>query len=201
MAVELDHIFIRVTVGAPEAGRLADFGFIEGPPNRHPGQGTACRRFFFRNAMLELLWVEDSAAAAGSLQLTERRSPFGICVRPADEGHAVAPFATWEYRPAYLPAGHVIHMASERALDEPLCFFLGFGRSPAMEQPVGFQNVTGVRIITPAPVRSDAMKALVAEHVLTVESGPEHRLELTLEDARAGRSHDFRPELPLVFHW
>jgi hypothetical protein len=27
-------------------------------PNRHRGQGTACRRFFSRNAALELLWVE-----------------------------------------------------------------------------------------------------------------------------------------------
>jgi hypothetical protein len=40
---------------APEAERIAAFGLCEGPSNVHPGQGTANRRFFFRNAMLELL--------------------------------------------------------------------------------------------------------------------------------------------------
>jgi hypothetical protein len=37
----------------------------EGEPNTHPGQGTACRRFFFRNAFLELVWVRDPAEAQG----------------------------------------------------------------------------------------------------------------------------------------
>jgi hypothetical protein len=37
----------------------------EGTPNIHPGQGTANRRFFFRNAMLELLWVNDEQFVQG----------------------------------------------------------------------------------------------------------------------------------------
>jgi hypothetical protein len=59
MPVELDHVFICVSQGAPEADYLTHFGLIEGAANVHPGQGTANRRFFFRNAMLELLWVEN----------------------------------------------------------------------------------------------------------------------------------------------
>ncbi|MGE5154985.1 MAG: hypothetical protein ACM3ST_13340 [Bdellovibrio bacteriovorus] len=51
-----------VSPGTPAAERLAAFGLTEGAPNRHPGQGTACRRFFFRNAMLELLWMDEPAA-------------------------------------------------------------------------------------------------------------------------------------------
>jgi hypothetical protein len=35
---------------------------MEGTPNHHIGQGTACRRFFL-NAMLELLWLEDEFEA------------------------------------------------------------------------------------------------------------------------------------------
>jgi len=63
MAFELDHVFIRVSRGAPEAEHLVQFGLREGQPNIHPGQGTANRRFFFINAMLELLWVEDARVA------------------------------------------------------------------------------------------------------------------------------------------
>ena len=55
MEIELDHIFVWTTCGAPEADCLRDFGLVEGSANRHPGQGTACRRFFFHNAMIELL--------------------------------------------------------------------------------------------------------------------------------------------------
>jgi len=55
----LDHLFVCLSRGAPEADNLTRFGLIEGPRNIHPGQGTANRRFFFENAMLELSWVED----------------------------------------------------------------------------------------------------------------------------------------------
>ena len=63
MAVELDLLFICLSRGAPEAKFLTRFGLIEGPRNVHPGKGTANRRFFFENAILELLWVEDPSEA------------------------------------------------------------------------------------------------------------------------------------------
>ena len=64
MSFELDHLFILVAAGGPEAARLSELGLVEGAVNRHPGQGTACRRFFFHNAFLELVWVDDPAEAA-----------------------------------------------------------------------------------------------------------------------------------------
>ena len=93
MAVELDHVFVCASVGAPEADLLRALGLSDGQPNRHPGQGTACRRFFFANAYLELLWVENPAEAQGEvarpLRLWERWSqrrqgtcPFGVVFRP-----------------------------------------------------------------------------------------------------------------------
>src|ERR1035441_10453791 len=45
--------------GAPAGDQLVWFGLREGPSNPHPGQGTANRRFFFANAVLELVWVCD----------------------------------------------------------------------------------------------------------------------------------------------
>ncbi|AFY78420.1 MAG: hypothetical protein IGR93_19055 [Hydrococcus sp. C42_A2020_068] len=66
MTFELDHLFICTAIGAPEADRLLSFGLTEGTPNIHPGQGTANRRFFFHNVMLELLWVLDILPGANA---------------------------------------------------------------------------------------------------------------------------------------
>ena len=63
MAIALDHVFICCSVGAPEAAALQRLGLKESSPNTHPGQGTACRRFSFANAYLELLWVSDAEEA------------------------------------------------------------------------------------------------------------------------------------------
>jgi hypothetical protein len=93
--IALDHVFVLCAQGAPEAARLIALGLVEGSPNTHPGQGTACRRFFFANAYLELLFVTDETEAraepARATRLFERwsrrrtgTSPFGIVLRPAD---------------------------------------------------------------------------------------------------------------------
>ena len=110
MSVAFDHAFICTRVGAPEARKLIEFGLREGTANRHPGQGTANRRFFFRNAMLELLWVEDAGEARSGqthdTRLWERwsaagqeASPFGIILRPKDRSQSQIPF------PSGIPAG------------------------------------------------------------------------------------------------
>lgn len=62
-SVELDHAFVTCAFGAPEANAMVKFGLLEGSSNAHPGQGTANRRFFFDNFMLELLWVTNPAEA------------------------------------------------------------------------------------------------------------------------------------------
>jgi hypothetical protein len=67
MTAELDHVFVCTALDAPEADLLVAFGLAEGTPNTHPGQGTANRRFYFRNAMLELVWVRDEREARSPL--------------------------------------------------------------------------------------------------------------------------------------
>jgi hypothetical protein len=59
MAIEFDHLFVFTTVNAPEVDDILASGFTEGTSNLHPGQGTANRRIFFHNAMLEFLWIAD----------------------------------------------------------------------------------------------------------------------------------------------
>jgi hypothetical protein len=124
MEYEIDHLFVLTDVDASDADTLVRFGLTEGPPNRHAGQGTANRRFFFDDAMLEFLWVESEDEArslpAQPLRLADRwkeRSmkacPFGICLRAGDIETVVPPFQSFEYRPAFFPAGLVAHIAQD----------------------------------------------------------------------------------------
>src|SRR5271169_402688 len=103
MGYEIDHIFVLTETDAPSAGALLRLGLTEGRPNRHEGQGTANRRFFFDNAMLELLWVENVEEtrnpAVRSLGFADRwmersvrASPFGICIRPNNAETVLPPF-------------------------------------------------------------------------------------------------------------
>ncbi len=123
--MEIDHIFIRVKRGAPEAKALRQFGLTEGSPNTHTGQGTANRRFFFDNAFIELLWLEDAEAASSDLTrptlLLERLtpgadevSPFGLCFRPSGREAKSAPFPMATRVSAY-PAATICSLSSSRA--------------------------------------------------------------------------------------
>jgi len=138
MRFELDHLFVCTAPGASEAEKLAEFGLHEGPPNRHPGQGTANRRFAFANAMIELLWVSDAHEAqserARRTLLWERwsgreaeASPFGICLRPADSSSTEPPFPAWQYRPTYLPDPLLMYIG-DAGIEEPMWVYLDFMR-------------------------------------------------------------------------
>jgi hypothetical protein len=130
---------------APEADGLLARGFVEGPPNRHPGQGTACRRFPFANAYLELLWVEDEAEARSEsvqpLRLWERWAgretgacPFGVALRPT-RPDAEPPFPTFEYWPSFFPAPARVSVRAS-AIEEPLVFCLPPFERPARQGPL-----------------------------------------------------------------
>jgi len=94
--MELDHCFFcSLRTLELVAKSLAEFGLKEGTPNVHPGQETACRRFYFHNAYLELAWVKNEAEIkAGPMSRSKLRerslhtqtnySPFGLCFRAAN---------------------------------------------------------------------------------------------------------------------
>lgn len=209
----IDHVFICTSPDAPAADLLRQFGLQEGPPNRHPGQGTACRRFFFRNAMLELLWVEDAGEARSEQTrrtgLWERwpaagneASPFGIILRPESASPEPCPFPSWEYRPPTMP-DLALQIASEAGLEEPMwCFMEAFGeRLHPAEHPAGFRNVTTVRIVSPPLKKDSVTRTMAKKGLIGFEPGAEHLLELEFDGRTAGRQIDFRPELPLRLHW
>ena len=220
MTVQLDHLFICTDVGADSAEVLLTFGLKEGSGNRHPGQGTANRRFFFHNFMLELLWVEDPEAAhSAAIQRTglwerwrDRRSgacPFGVGLRGGQVDRL--PFAHWNYCPPYLPDDHlsIVVAANSLQVDEPFQFWIPFGGRPdelqgGRTQPLnhacGLTEVTGVTCAIPKAA-SPELQSIVEHGLVNLIHAPEYRVELTFDGSQLGASKDFRPLLPLVMRW
>ena len=215
MRIELDHLFVCAAPGASEAEKFVQFGLHEGPPNQHPGQGTANRRFAFANAMIELFWVSDASEAqsqsARRTLLWERwsgrehnASPFGICLRPVDPQDTGLPFPAWEYRPAYLPDPLVMHIG-DVGIEERMWVYLSFMRRAQREQwfiehPIGLREITGLTLTTPVPLRSNVSQKIVESGILATRTGAKSLLEIEFYGNRRKEQMDFRPHLPLVFH-
>jgi len=222
MTIELDHIFVCTSVDGKEADRLIAFGLSEGAPNLHPGQGTACRRFFFANSYIELLWVNDVAEAQSTpiqpTRLWERWSerisgscPFGFAFRPATQVDVEPPFQSWNYAPPYLPPPRCIRVAANsNMLHEPMLIYLPFrepanqanAKRPVLSQPAGFQNITRVAFLSPHQDRiSTALNAVTSMGLIQLRPGSEYLVELGFDMEAQGQVLDFRPSLPLVFRW
>ena len=217
--MELDHVFILCDEGAPEAGALQRAGVQEGSRNTHRGQGTACRRFFFADACLELLWVDDEAEAGRDAvkrtRLLDRWAlrragacPFGVILRPSVASVEVRPpFPTWRYTPPYLPAGLAIDVADATPLAEPAVFHMAIQRSRGRsgEQPIDHEpplrTISRVSIEGPLPSeRSAASRALEGTGAFAFSDASAYLLTLDFSTAPEATA-DLRPELPLVLRW
>ena len=170
--------------------------------------------------MLELLWVEDAAEARSEqtrdTKLWERwsaagrdASPFGVILRPRERGRSRIPFPSWEYRQESMP-GFAIHIARDTQLAEPMWCYNEAGRRPdeapperrqPLEHPVGFREITGVRLYCPVVDGAAVTPAMAWAGVISLETGVKHTLELEFDGNVHGRRIDFAPELPLVFRW
>jgi hypothetical protein len=217
--IQLDHIFVACDAEAPELAALAAIG-LDGPPrrSRHAGQGTANACVVFENAFLELIWVHDEREARSPLTAPTRlwdrwaarrggACPVGIGLRPATPG-AVPPYATWPYRPTYLPAEMSIDFAAGTPLDEPELFFMSFtGARP------DFRELAKRHTISPGPISSVAIDmpgtaplspacaALQSAGVVAFGRADRHVLRIGCGARAAGRSADLRPTLPIVLDW
>ena len=213
--MELDHIFVCCDVGAPEAEVLIALGLEEGSPNTHPGQGTACRRFFFENAYLELLWVDDPenarAPAVAPTRLWQRWAartidacPFGIILRPGrPRRNEAPPWPTWAYRPAYLPDGLAILFAEETPISEPEWIWLPFLRERARAglEPCAPRSLRSVTCsVASLDMLSPAAIALQSAGLVYFEQGDTPCVRCTFE-GHASTSIDLRHRLPLILEW
>jgi hypothetical protein len=216
--VVVDHVFVCCSPGGGEADALARLGLLEGSLNTHPGQGTACRRFFFSNAYLELLWVTDPREAQTEAVLPTRlyerwskrgqdASPFGVVLRPsAGAAEMRPPFASWSYRAPYLPPQISIDIARDTLLSDPEFFYLAFqgvrarGGQEPLEHGLPVRVLTGVTISRPDGPPSPAAEALYAAGVIALRRADQHLMELRFHDGNRG-SADLRPILPLILRW
>ncbi len=126
--LERDHIFIWVSPGAPEAATLQKLGlYTDGKIYKHVGQGTSSIAFFFENAYLELIWVDEPDVARQNSQemgtdLLARvnwrqtgASPFGIGLHHLTAQASDIPFPTKRYRAEWMEAGTFISIAESSA--------------------------------------------------------------------------------------
>jgi hypothetical protein len=205
MPLAVDHVFVTTTQPDAVVERLVDLGLREGPANAHPGQGTACRRFFFARGYLEILYLVDEAEARGPtiapMRLADR------CLRTTADlgrvgfalvGEEDLPFGTWAYRPPYLPAALEIRIAHSSARDD---------------EPLLFAMPPGVR----APEQADAprMSAIVLGPRLPANASPElqafvRRGPVAIDPAVQGvgvvldagrRTASLMPLVPLHLRW
>lgn len=213
MSIELDHIFILAQPNAPEADLLVAAGLIEGPSNRHPGQGTSNRRFFFQNTTLEFLYVHDADEAANgpakNLRFNERysqadASPFGLIMRNV-KGEAGIPYEGWRYCPDYFANNQCFHVGENSdILKEPLCICMpdNLPQRSATRAPENPEwNLTQLRIDMPEPAPSDPLQQISKCPGIVLELNKPHALELTFNHSVQGFEKDFRTQIPLVLKW
>ena len=221
MQLELDHVFILVELGAAVADLLIAEGFQEGSSNHHPGQGTANRRFYFANGMVEFLWVQDVEEALNGpgrdLHFPERAaepkaSPFGmIFLKKADgnappSGPAEMPFAGWTYQPVYFQPPNAFHVGINSSnILEPLCIYapITLPKAPS-RKPQGNTafTISHICIHTPSDDTTGVLEAIAPVDSLSIQTGQaEHLMEITLNHHATGTSKDFRPAIPLILHW
>ena len=220
--MEVDHIYICTDYKAPVGELLKDFGLTEGSSNTHPGQGTANRRFFFYNFMLELLWVENldevNSELTKPMRLFERCSrddnyisPFGIGFRPTNEKNETPSFPVWDYHPMYLPDFLKIQVATDTPLSEPMFFYLFFAerqdkypveKKENMKHKLPLKEVTNIKIhINQKENFSKAAKIINETDNFLLIKDDENYLELTFDNYVHKKEKDFRPDIPLIIRW
>jgi hypothetical protein len=225
--MELDHIFIFSEAPEQAAQLLQQFGLTEGTSNVHPGQGTACRRFFFNNAYLELVWVtseqEIKKPVIAKTKLWERSQykltnycPFGLCFRKQNQiNNSAALFEDgWQYKPPYLPEDLYVNVASNTDFPkEPMLFEMPFYRIAPKDYPAeqqqslnhkkGFQEITKVILTLPTTIDhlSGPMKKVTSKSIVTLLEGKNYSAALEFDHCIKGETQSFQSIIALTIHW
>lgn len=207
--IELHHFLVITDPDAPQADLLLAAGLIEGAGNDHPGQGTANRRFFFPNAMLEFVYLRDTDEARNGpgtgLRFADRyeqdgASPFGLIVRPIGDAPDIT-FSSWNYHADYLPPGKDFLVGDNSdLLEEPLCVCSPVGL-PMMEPPAETVNsdleLTHLQLSLPVDRPSATLETFVSSGPISLVTSAAHHMQLTFNNGSASIDYDFRPDLPL----
>jgi len=218
MNLELHHFFILVEPGGEVADLLSAIGMIEGSGNKHEGQGTSNRRFFFSNGTLELLWVHDEIEAKNgpgkNMLLAERAksgssSPFGVIFTRKNNIEQKIPFDGWKYEPVYFDPPWAFHVGdNSKNINEPLCVYMPF-IDPEAPMPIAqgtnentlFTTISNVTLYIPSGPFSDVITKVSSADRLSIKKANEHLMEVTFNENKSGQIHDLRPDIPLIVNW
>ena len=201
--------------------RLAGFGLAAGSSRSHPGQGTANRRCFLDDLMIECLLVDDETALddprGAPLRLAQRfrdraASGVGFGFRPGPGAARSLPepgFDAVAYRPAYLPDSLHIDVARAPDARAPLLFHLPFARRASgavpddgepRAHPNGARRVGGLRYEGVADASDEARRVLTDAGVRCTSGAGAECLHVRLDGASDGAELDLRPLFPLRLH-
>jgi hypothetical protein len=94
----------------------------------------------------------------------------------------------------------------EAGVEEPMWVYLGFMQRFNREQrfvehPIGIREITNLTLTTPVPLRSTASQSMVESGILSSQDGPINILAIEFDGNRRKEIMDFRPHLPVVFHF
>ena len=227
--LELDHVFVWVMKGAPEAQALQQAG-LQLQPETHPhtGQGTASKIFIFENVYLELIWIEDeqvamkNATRSGIDMLRRARwkqtgaSPFGVGLHRKSGESGELPFPVRLYWAEWMKPDTTIEFAQTvTTANEPMYFvlpeYISVG-GPAVQarlketvksnpHQLKVSRLTDLKIITTGSRLTSTSEWLTRGGVVTVERGSAPLAQLTFDGGRQGKSVDLRPRLPIVLKY
>ncbi|MEL7001644.1 MAG: VOC family protein [Bacteroidota bacterium] len=207
--MKIDHIFIFSNNDAEEAGELVNTGFTEGSRRKHPGQGTANRKFYFDNFFLEILYVTDQAEITndviGPIKLWKRSnfepkgtSRFGLCVVNDDDTDNLFAQAL-EYQPSYFPEGNAINIiTNEENPQLPWTFQLPFkGQNRRSDEPtehrIGAQHLTKATFgIADLKNTVSFVEAFEASEQIDFELSQLNQLKLVFDNGQQGGKIEFK---------
>lgn len=214
----LDHIFILVRKGAPEAEVLKELGFYyPGIINNHTGLGTAGTYFFFDNFYLELLWIEDEVLYRSTIdQLYNSNMKgsgflprFGIAFSLSGT-QTKLPFETKKLRWDWMHHGTYLTMSMLENENEPLYFTVP--DYMAYKNRLGSESIKPLKnhkFVTNSLTKinfhysdennlSAAGKFLSDSMIISFEKGDTNCIELIFDGGKCSRSYDLQNILPLV---
>jgi len=223
--IERDHVWIMVSLNAPERAALERVGFqISKDVNHHEGTGTSSITVEFENAYLELMWPDPKVPVAPGLERASEKyhqrqlwrtsgwCPIGVGFRRTTTSNEALPFPTWTWTADWMPKGSVIEMLTPRDdTRSPALFIEPHALSDTKEQAaraalyhhsIGVRRMTGVRLVSPKTYEPiEALRYLEKQGLVRVGKGGEWMAELTFDGGKQGKMKDLRPDLPLVIRY
>lgn len=221
---DIDHICIYLPNQVKSASILQEFGFHS--PSRTISrweQGTSSRVFFFENAYLEFISIEDENIAKQNATQTgidiwkraywPGASPFGISLRRAQP---IRSKIDGQY-PDSIASEICVNFATDNLanLKEPLLFIIPDclaltnwldlycpSHQMLMSHPLGVKALTNVKIILNENQNLSHAISLVSQlSNIVIEQGSFQLLELTFDKGSVGNRINLQPKLPIVINY